>query len=193
METLLNSYLLISVIVILVLLQVYFWWSRRRADKAMGKQADESFTLDVPAQVRELLKKLNCIYEEDEDVDDKKAFVARFTYQGEHFWLSSHKDRIWVRIVDCTWYSCPLENLEEMACMQKAINIANAATMLCAALYEIDNEERIMNVLSKCEFALPPQFQSDVDYFTAYLDSFFYLQRNVMTAFEKEKNKMAAM
>ena len=62
-----------------------------------------------------------------------------------------------IRIFDLDWYHCPLSNLEEMSCMQKAINAANTRQM-CTAVYYIDNDRKEMSVYSKANPGVAAQW-----------------------------------
>lgn len=188
MKTLLIIFILL--VAISIGLQVYLLWKKRQVCQASAEQSGEYDGMDTPTMFKELLKKLNSTYEIDPSVEDKNFFAATFSYQGEHFWVNIHKKSVWVRIIDCQWFNCSLDNLEEMACMQKAINIANANIMGCQALYNIDTEEHMMNVYSKCEFALFTGAPSPETYLTSYLSGFFDLKRRVGMEFEKEKSKV---
>lgn len=148
---------------------------------AMNGNYDE--TMDVPTLVRTMLGKLNCQYDEN---DDGSLF---FTYQGERFWLTSSKESVWIRIVDVQWYECPLDNLEEMSCMQKAINLVNGKQS-CTAVYLIDKEIGKMIVYSKCDLIISPKFPSPDQYLAAWLACFFRLKQDVVIEFEKEKQKI---
>lgn len=176
------------------LLYFIFRWRKGRRDacgevKDNGEDDDAEFScegMDNTDVMRALLKKLNCESQEEAD-DDGCTFM--FTYQGEKFWMYASKKTAWVRVADITWYECPLDNLEELSCMQKAINIANSQNT-CTALYTIDNDEHVMSVYSKYEFAIYPKFLGIQPYFTVIMGSFFELKHAVAIEFDKEKSKV---
>lgn len=84
--------------------------------------------------VRAILGDLNCQYDENEDG------TLFFIYQGERFWLTASEQSAWIRIIDMQWYDCSLDKLEEISCMQKAINTANSKQS-CTAVYLINKED----------------------------------------------------
>lgn len=139
--------------------------------------------MDTPTLMRTLLKMLNCKCQENDDG------TLYFSYQGESFWLSTGKDTAWVRIIDLQWYDCPLDNLEEVSCMQKAINTANVH-QISTAVYSIDKENNKLSVYSKLDFALPNDFPEPEAYLSALLAQFFHLKQAVALEFEKEKQKL---
>lgn len=141
--------------------------------------------MDTSTLVKAILKDLNCKYEESDDHSD---YV--FSYQGENFVARApdkHNPRI--RIFDLDWYHCPLSNLEEMSCMQKAINAANTRQM-CTAVYYIDNDRKEMSVYSKADFLIWSDMSHPDNYMRMWLGNLFYLKQNVVVDFEKEKQRI---
>ena len=141
--------------------------------------------MDTPTLVKAILKDLNCKYEESDDHSD-----YMFSYQGENFVARApdkHNPRI--RIFDLDWYHCPLSNLEEMSCMQKAINAANTRQM-CTAVYYIDNDRKEMSVYSKADFLIWSDMSHPDNYMRMWLGNLFYLKQNVVVDVEKEKQRI---
>lgn len=139
--------------------------------------------MDTPTLIKGLLKKLNSQYQENEDGS------LFFTYQSERFWLQCDKESSWIRIIDLQWYECTLEKIEEVSCMQKAINISNAGQQ-CTAIYSIDKEENKMIVYSKCDLLISSHFPAPDQYLAAWLACFFRLKQTVVMEFEKEKQRI---
>lgn len=139
--------------------------------------------MDVPTLIKALLAKMNCQYDEN---DDGSLF---FTYQGERFWLTSNKESAWIRIIDLQWYDTTLDKLEEISCMQKAINTANSGQS-CTAVYVINKDGNKFIVYSKCDLLISPHFPAPDQYLAAWLACFFRLKQDVVMEFEKEKQKI---
>lgn len=139
--------------------------------------------MDNHTLMKTLLRELNAYYEEDEDG------TITFSYQGEEFLMFAEADDWIVRIVDKMWFKCPLDHLEEISCMQKAINTANDRQM-ASAVYAFDTEEQIMFVYGKYEFVFYNQIPDPSMYLAVVLGRFFHLQRKTMLEFEKEKQKI---
>lgn len=131
--------------------------------------------------IKALLENLNCRYQEN---DDNTMY---FTYQAENFWVTTGQDNSWARIIDMQWFDCPIDDLQQMSYMQKAINTANS-TQQCTGVYYIENGK--MNVYSKTDIIITSDIPNVEDYFVAWLTCFFRLKNNVMIEYEKEKNKM---
>ena len=123
-------------------------------------------------------------------MDTPTLVKAILSYQGENFVARApdkHNPRI--RIFDLDWYHCPLSNLEEMSCMQKAINAANTRQM-CTAVYYIDNDRKEMSVYSKADFLIWSDMSHPDNYMRMWLGNLFYLKQNVVVDFEKEKQRI---
>lgn len=141
--------------------------------------------MNTAVLLRAILEDLNCKYEENEDGSD-----LIFSYQGETFVARAPLvDNPRVRLFDVNWYSCPLDNLEEMSCMQKAINEGNTHQM-CTAVYYIDNENQCMTVYSKADFLIWSAMPQPENYMRMWLDNMFYLKQDIVAEFEKEKLKI---
>ena len=82
------------------------------------KQEEPPHTKDLCI---ELLKQLNCevsVAEEDEN-------RLYFEYQGEHFIIDATNKSFFINIWDPGWYVVPLDDLEQMSNVRKAINTIN--------------------------------------------------------------------
>jgi hypothetical protein len=136
-----------------------------------------------PELMKEILTKLNC--GQIQVADDEHAW---FTYQGEHFCVQSTSENYWVRIYDVQWFDCPLDDLDKISCMQKAINYCNAR-QACTACYSIDTDKNQFQVYSKCDFLLSYDFPSPETYFEAWLNMLFRLKHEIVLQFDAEKMK----
>lgn len=181
---------LITVCVLAILTMIRDWvrkWKERKREKQQAylpaAQSAQHDNVDTPTLMKRLLEKLNCQYKED---DDGSLF---FQYQGEHFWLQTSKESAWVRVIDLQWYDCSLDQLEEMSCMQKAINSINSG-QICSAVYSIDKDEDKMIVYSKYDFVMASVIPSADQLLAAVLANFFRLKQAVVTEFEKEKQRI---
>ena len=77
----------------------------------------------------ELLKQLNCevfVSEEEENRLD-------FKYQGEHFIIDATNESFFINIWDPGWYVVPLDDLEQMSNVRKAVN-PHCSYPLCNSL-----------------------------------------------------------
>lgn len=57
------------------------------------------------------------------DFDENNAF--RITYQGEHLIVDAKDDIVWITIYDVWWYDAPMDDIENMNLVHRAINDYN--------------------------------------------------------------------
>lgn len=142
--------------------------------------------LDTPTMVKHLLGQLNCQYQISED---GKNFT--FKYQGETFMIrASIKDSLRIRLYDMSWFHCPLDDIEEWACMQKAINKANGRE-LCTAVYFIDNDDNLFITYSRADLFIWNDMPYPEKYLLMWIDNMSRLKQTVFMEFEKTRQTMA--
>lgn len=160
--------------------------SKKEYGKSRFKTGENIFSdLDTPALVKRILEHLNCHYQISADGKN-----LTFRYQGENFLIRAPiKDSLRIRLYDLSWFYCSLDNLEEMSCMQKAINIANG-TELCTAVYFIDKEDNLFFVYSRADLFVWNDMPCPENYMLMWFDNMFRLKQTVVMEFEKAKHMM---
>ena len=129
------------------------------------KQAGPPRTKDLCI---ELLKQLNCkaaVAEEDEN-------RLCFQYQGEPFVIDTSNESFFIDIWDPRWYIVPLDDLEQMSNVRKAINTINnySGTTI---VYCIEEEEQKFVLHSKRQCILPKDLPNVKEHLSALLNDFF--------------------
>ena len=129
------------------------------------KQAGPPHTRDLCI---ELLKQLNCkaaVAEEDEN-------RLCFQYQGELFVIDASNESFFIDIWDPRWYIVPLDDLEQMSNVRKAINTINnySGTTI---VYCIEEEEQKFVLHSKRQCILPKDLPNVKEHLSALLNDFF--------------------
>ena len=129
------------------------------------KQAGPPRTKDLCI---ELLKQLNCkaaVAEEDEN-------RLCFQYQGELFVIDTSNESFFIDIWDPRWYIVPLDDLEQMSNVRKAINTINnySGTTI---VYCIEEEEQKFVLHSKRQCILPKDLPNVKEHLSALLNDFF--------------------
>ena len=119
-----------------------------------------------------LLKQLNCevfVSEEEENRLD-------FKYQGEHFIIDATNESFFINIWDPGWYVVPLDDLEQMSNVRKAVNTINnySGTTI---VYYIEEEGQKFILHSKRQCILPKDLPHVKEYLRALLDDFFAVQK----------------
>ena len=133
------------------------------------KQEEPPHTKDLCI---ELLKQLNCevfVSEEEENRLD-------FKYQGEHFIIDATNESFFINIWDPGWYVVPLDDLEQMSNVRKAVNTINnySGTTI---VYYIEEEGQKFILHSKRQCILPKDLPHVKAYLRALLDDFFAVQK----------------
>ena len=133
------------------------------------KQEEPPHTKDL---CLELLKQLNCevfVSEEEENRLD-------FKYQGEHFIIDATNESFFINIWDPGWYVVPLDDLEQMSNVRKAVNTINnySGTTI---VYYIEEEGQKFILHSKRQCILPKDLPHVKEYLRALLDDFFAVQK----------------
>jgi hypothetical protein len=150
-----------------------------------GANSHSEISMNNPELIKHILTQLNCKFESGDDD------FYNFVYQGENFCVHCDKDTYWVRIFDLQWFECPLDELDKVSFMQKAINSSNAKN-LSTACYYIDTDNKRFRVYSKCDFLLNAKFPAPVQYFEAWLIQLFRLKHDVVVRYDAEMAKETA-
>lgn len=135
------------------------------ADILQEEQAGPPRTKDLCI---ELLKQLNCkaaVAEEDEN-------RLCFQYQGELFVIDTSNESFFIDIWDPRWYIVPLDDLEQMSNVRKAINTINnySGTTI---VYCIEEEGQKFVLHSKRQCILTKEIPHVKEYLRALLNDFF--------------------
>ena len=129
------------------------------------KQAGPPRTRDLCI---ELLKQLNCEVSVEEE-DENRLY---FEYHGEHFIIDATNESFFINIWDPRWYIVPLDDLEQMSNVRKAINTINyySGTTI---VYCIEEEEQKFVLHSKRQCILPKDLPNVKEHLSALLNDFF--------------------
>lgn len=135
------------------------------------KQEEPPHTKDLCI---ELLKQLNCevfVSEEEENRLD-------FKYQGEHFIIDATNESFFINIWDPGWYVVPLDDLEQMSNVRKAVNTINnySGTTI---VYYIEEEGQKFILHSKRQCILTKDIPQVKEYLKALLGDFFTAQNKL--------------
>ena len=135
------------------------------------KQEEPPHTKDLCI---ELLKQLNCevfVSEEEENRLD-------FKYQGEHFIIDATNESFFINIWEPGWYVVPLDDLEQMSNVRKAVNTINnySGTTI---VYYIEEEGQKFILHSKRQCILPKDLPHVKEYLRALLGDFFTAQNKL--------------
>ena len=176
-----------TIISTIVIIACTYFFTRRKA-KHIEQETDGSTQSEASADIQqeekqeepphtkdlciELLKQLNCevfVSEEEENRLD-------FKYQGEHFIIDATNESFFINIWDPGWYVVPLDDLEQMSNVRKAVNTINnySGTTI---VYYIEEEGQKFILHSKRQCILPKDLPHVKEYLRALLDDFFAVQK----------------
>lgn len=141
----------------------------------------------------DVLRRQGCEMEElegdGEPQDDRKAI--QFMYQGESIIVAVSNSSTWVRLYDRFWYSVPLDDIDKVAFLRKAINQVNTDYSGVKLLYTF-YENKEMYVHSELSFTLvkgmPRTSEYIVSMFRLLLSSHSMLSDTMKELHEQEKN-----
>ena len=176
-----------TIISTIVIIACTYFFTRRKV-KPIEQETDVSTQPEASADIQqeekqeepphtkdlciELLKQLNCevfVSEEEENRLD-------FKYQGEHFIIDATNESFFINIWDPGWYVVPLDDLEQMSNVRKAVNTINnySGTTI---VYYIEEEGQKFILHSKRQCILPKDLPHVKEYLRALLDDFFAVQK----------------
>lgn len=133
--------------------------------------------------VLETLRKMGC------EFSDKEEGLICFTYQGGGFAIEALDDCFFINVNYPWLHVLPMDgDLEDFACMQKAVNMANHHDH-CNVFYTFDKEENQICVHSKKNILFISQIPHIESYLASTLDAFFRIRREVLIEMEKNRIK----
>lgn len=178
-----------TIISTIVIIACTYFFTRRKA-KPIEQETDGSTQSEASADIQqeekqeepphtkdlciELLKQLNCevsVAEEDEN-------RLYFEYQGEHFIIDATNKSFFINIWDPGWYVVPLDDLEQMSNVRKAINTINTHGGV-TIFYSIEEEGQKFVLHSKRQCILTKDIPQVKEYLKALLGDFFTAQNKL--------------
>ena len=132
----------------------------------------------------------------DDDADDGKALsddhkAIRFMYQGESILLIASNKSSWVKLYDRFWYSVPLDDIDKVAFLRKAINQVNSDYSGVKLVYSF-YENKEMYVHTELSFTLLREMPHYKDYIIGMLRLLLAshsMLNETMEELKKEENK----
>lgn len=138
--------------------------------------------LHTKSLVMRTLRAIGCepsINEEDENRID-------FQYQGGNFFIITADNYLYVNLYFVWWYDAPLDNIDALSAIQKAVNNANCQPIGCNVMYTINKEDRIVGVHSRSQLLFSPDIKGLDRYLTTELQELFEVRNNVVMEIRTE-------
>lgn len=115
------------------------------------------------------LDKLNLNYELDDDGD------INFKYHGESIQILADDDKKYIVIRDLWWYSAPLDDIDNLAILHRAVNECNIADVLNVITYSQDMNDHTINLHTFRGLHWIPEIPDVEQYFKTALDHILYM------------------
>jgi len=128
------------------------------------------------------LRAIGCepsVNEEDENRID-------FQYQGGNFFIITADGYVFTYLYFVWWYDAPLDNIDALSAIQKAVNNANCQPIGCNVMYTINKEDRIVGVHSRSQLLFSPDIRGLDRYLTTELQELFEVRNNVVMEIRTE-------
>ena len=147
----------------------YYKHVKPNNDKVMNEQEHDSIpeverdnipeTVDPKTKqlLVDTLEKLKLEAKVDEDF---KEFVMT-DFQGEHFRIKIENKKF-IEVQDLHWYEAPLDNLDNLLIIHKAMNWINMTTS-CRMVYTIDDDENKVNLHTQTTLLWIPEIPEIVE------------------------------
>ena len=151
----------------------------QETQSSLQQQQEVLHTKDL---VIRTLRAIGCepsVNEEDENRID-------FQYQGGNFFIITADGYVFTYLYFIWWYDAPLDNIDALSAIQKAVNNANCADIGCNVMYTINQEENNIGVHSRCQMLFSPEISTLEEYLRAKLQELFKVRNNVVMAIKTE-------
>lgn len=135
------------------------------------KQEEPPHTKDLCI---ELLKQLNC----EVTVSEENENRLYFEYLGEHIVINASNDSYFIEMWDPWWCIVPIDDLEQMSNVRKAINTINTHGGV-TIFYSIEEEGQKFVLHSKRQCILTKDIPQVKEYLKALLGDFFTAQNKL--------------
>lgn len=164
---------------VLIALIKYFCNEHSKTDSSNNKIADAEI-VEAPAYssiptTRSLLfsvmQNLNLDYEVVEDG------VILFKYQGENMQILASDDKKYILIRDLWWYSAPLDDIENLSILHRAVNECNLQNAINVIAYTQVRDENIIGLHTFRVLLWIPELPEIDHYFQGALDSMLYIHQ----------------
>lgn len=156
--------------------------SRPNMTQQGGQEGSSHLTFATKELVLQTLMSMGCEYKEE------NYTTIQVRFQGRTFIVDANNGNAFIRVIFPWWYEFPMEDVEEFARVQRAINEVKTISGLCAyPLYTVNKENSLVGIHSKCAVIFVEQIPEIAQYLTHIFEDHFTLQRELMTEIEKYK------
>ena len=109
-----------------------------------------------------------------------------FHYQGGYFFIATHDKLAFIDLYFAWWYDAPLDDIDALSAIQKAVNKANCKNIGCNVMYTIHQKEGIVRVHSRSQLLFLPDIRYMDLYLTEKLQELLKVRHDVVIAIRTE-------
>ena len=161
MDTLLTIF--IPIIICAVGIYLFWRYKNNKEAKQNTEYSNPDFLETNSKLLTNTLKKLHLSYEK---INNDKSFAI--TYQGEHFIIYDLDNGPFINIADTWWYDSPLDDIENLTLIRKAVNECNYHTG-AKLMYAINKEKQVVGIHSMATIFWKRQIPDIENYFCSML------------------------
>lgn len=119
-------------------------------------------------------------------VNDEDKDQIEFEYQGGSFSIIAFDSNVFAYLFFVWWYDAPLDNIDALAAIQKAVNKANCRYIGCSVMYTIKQDENLVGVHSRSQLLFAPEVPDLGDYLVSKLQEMFRVRYDVVHDIQNE-------
>lgn len=119
-------------------------------------------------------------------VNDEDKDQIEFEYQGGSFSIIAFDSNVFAYLFFVWWYDAPLDNIDALAAIQKAVNKANCRYIGCSVMYTIKQDENLVGVHSRSQLLFAPEVPDLGDYLVSKLQEMFRVRHDVVHDIQNE-------
>lgn len=119
-------------------------------------------------------------------VNDEDKDQIEFEYQGGHFSIIAFDTSAFAYLFFVWWYNSPLDNIDALSAIQKAVNNANCRYIGCNVMYTIKQDENLVGVHSRSQLLFTPEVPDLGEYLVSKLQEMFRVRNDVVHDIQNE-------
>lgn len=175
----------VMVTIFIVIVNLYENHSGKKQEQGMGDAAElrqreglscQQQMLHTKELVMRTLRAIGC----DPSVNEVDENRIDFVYQGGSFFMIASDSSMFAYLFFVWWYDSPLDNIDALSAIQKAVNNANCSNISCNVMYTIDQENNLVGVHSRSQLLFSPDIRDLENYLVAKLQEMFSVRHDVV-------------
>lgn len=172
---------------------------QQREEELMSQQRREEFMVqqqqrrnDTSSQPPKTLHKKELVLRTlhaigcNPSINDEDENMIEFEYQGGRFSIIAFDTSAFAYLFFVWWYNSPLDNIDALSAIQKAVNKANCRYIGCNVMYTFKQDENLVGVHSRSQLLFTPEVPHLDDYLVSKLQEMFRVRNDVVHDIQNE-------